>query len=178
MDTCMCYCQLGVLLGGAPGSSSKSKNSWEPKLEKIVGILVLRWYISQPKSTYFKDFITSGMVWGRESTGIYKELPGRTQVGHFTSTFLSAEAQRHCYRHTIRTNSDQGQDRLGLTLTKSSFLQSYSAFVKPVWFLVCFLWITPPCYGKINSLAHPQVDSHVDIHPRQHILRRPLRLPG
>lgn len=42
MDTCMCYCQLGVLLGGAPGSSSKSKNSWEPKLEKIVGILVLR----------------------------------------------------------------------------------------------------------------------------------------
>lgn len=109
---CACYWKLGVLLGGTPGSSSKSKNSWESKLEKIVGVLVLRWYISQPKSTYFEDFITSGMVRGRESAGIYKELPGRTQVGDFTSTFLSAEALRHCYRHTIGTSSDRGQDRL------------------------------------------------------------------
>lgn len=63
------------------------------------------------KPTYVKDFITSRMARGRESNGIYKELTGRAQVGHFTNTFLSEAAPRHCYRHMVGDNSDQGQDR-------------------------------------------------------------------
>lgn len=91
VSTCACYCKLEVLLGGTPGFSSKSMNSWESNTWKESGCLESWGDIFQLKSTYFKDFITSRMGRGRGSTGIYKELTGRTRVRYFTDTFQGEE---------------------------------------------------------------------------------------
>lgn len=48
--------------------------------------------MSQPKSTYSTDFIMVRTVRGMCNNGIYRELTGRTQAGHYTNIFPSEEA--------------------------------------------------------------------------------------
>ena len=57
MCTCACYCKLGVLLGGTPGFSSKSKNSWESKThENTVGVFSLDVIYFPTKINIFQRF--------------------------------------------------------------------------------------------------------------------------